>query len=215
MVDFLSRMFPPDLSIWEMIVRRLIETIQIAILGTTFGVIGALALSFLAARNFMPNRFVHLSTRVILNACRGVSELVYALLFVAMVGLGAFPGVLALSIHTMGALGKYFSEAVENMEPEVLDAVRATGATRRQVAFQGILPELLPGFISYSLYYLEHNIRAATVLGLVGAGGIGIELLTSIKLFKYPEVLTMLLAMLLLITVVDCFSAALRKWVIV
>lgn len=214
MIDFATRMFPPDTSIWDMIYRRLLETVQIALLGTTFGVLGAFSLGFLAARNFMPSKMVCYTVRGTLNAFRGVSELVYALLFVSMVGLGPFPGVLALSVHTAGALGKYFSEAVENMKPEILDAVRSTGADRLQIAFQGILPELLPEFISYSLYYFEHNIRAATVLGLVGAGGIGVELLTSIKLFKYDEVLSMLIAMLILIAVVDQLSAHLRKRVL-
>lgn len=128
-----------------------------------------------------------------------------------MVGLGPFPGVLALAVHTAGALGKYFSESIEEMNWQPIEALAAVGASRVQVVFHGILPELLPQFLAYIFYYLEHNIRASTVLGLVGAGGLGIELLTSVKLFKYHEVSMILLLMLALVTVGDQLSSWARR----
>jgi phosphonate transport system permease protein len=214
MADFLIRMVPPDFSILPRAVTAAVETVQIAILGTTLAVFFAFPLGFLAARNMTYRLGVYTVFRTVSNICRGVSEIVWALLFVAMVGLGPFPGVLALTMHSIGALSKFFSEALENIHEETISALRTTGASRIQVVFQGIIPEVLPHFVTYVLYYLEHNIRAATVLGIVGAGGIGFELLTSVKLFKYREVLTIILVMLLLVTLVDRLSGLVRRKVI-
>lgn len=214
MADFLRRMFPPDKFILDRAIKAAAETVQIAILGTTFAVFLALPIGFFAAQNMTHKLAVYVFFRTIANIFRGVSEIIWALLFVSMVGLGPFPGVLALMIHSAGALSKFFAEALENIHNETILTVRATGASRIQVVFQGIIPEVLPHFITYVLYYFEHNIRAATVLGIVGAGGIGFELLTSIKLFKYREVLSIILIMLILITIVDQLSHFLRKKVI-
>jgi len=211
MADFLGRMVPPDREILSRLYKPLVETIQLAVVGTTLGVLLAFPLSFLGARNFIGTNLLYYFTRSSFNVFRGVSEFVYALVFVAMVGLGSFPGVLALAIHTAGALGKYFSEAIENMNWQPIEALVAVGASRTQVVFHGISPELAPQFLAYIFYYWEHNIRASTVLGLVGAGGLGIELLTSVKLFKYQEVLTIVLTMLALITVADQASAWARR----
>lgn len=215
MADFLSRMVPPDGPIVSRLYKPLVETIQLAVMGTTLGVLFAFPLSFLGARNFIGANTLYYVMRSSFNLFRGVSEFVYALIFVAMVGLGLFPGVLALAVHTAGALGKYFSEAIENMNWQPIEALVAAGASRTQVVFHGILPELLPHFVAYTLYYWEHNIRASTVLGLVGAGGMGIELLTSVKLFKYQEVSTIVLVMLMLITVSDLISAWARRKILV
>lgn len=214
MVDFIVRMFPPDLNILPKVLSAAKETIQIALIGTTMATIIAFPIGFLAAQNMTEMPLVYLPFRTVANICRGVSEIVWALLFVAMVGLGPFPGVLALMFHSIGALSKFFAEAIENIHEETVLTVRSTGASRTQIIFQGIIPEVLPHFISYVLYYLEHNIRAATVLGIVGAGGIGFELLTSIKLFKYREVLTVVLVMLVVITLVDRLSSFVRGRII-
>jgi phosphonate transport system permease protein len=214
MADFLTRMVPPDGPVLSRLWKPLVETVQLAIVGTTLGVVLAFPLSFLGARNFVGTGAVYYFTRGMFNTFRGISEFVYALLFVAMVGLGPFPGALALTIHTAGALGKYFSEAIENMNWQPIEAIMATGASRTQLVFHGVLPELTPQFLAYAFYYFEHNIRASTVLGLVGAGGLGIELLTSVKLFKYQEVATIILVMLVLITVADQLSAWARRRVL-
>ncbi len=134
----------------------------------------------------------------------------WALLFVAMVGLGPFPGVLALTVHLVGALGKYFSEAIEDANQDLVVAIASTGANRIQTVYYGIVPQIRTLFVGYTFYYLEHSFRAATVLGLVGAGGIGIELINSIRLFKNQEVLTTLIVMVVTVILIDRTSAFIR-----
>ncbi|MDD5031526.1 MAG: phosphonate ABC transporter, permease protein PhnE [Patescibacteria group bacterium] len=211
MADFIGRMFPPDISNLGRFLAKALETLQMAIAGSTIGALIALPLSFLGARNVMPNKLVYHSIRTIFDICRGINEIVWGLIFVSMVGLGPFPGVLALAVHVTGALGRYFSEAIETADSEIIKAIISTGASRVQVIVRGIFPQVKPLFINYSLYYLENNFRAATVLGLVGAGGIGMELLTSMRLFRSEEVLTILIIMVLMVTAIDRFSAHIRK----
>ena len=214
MIDFIARMFPPDVSNIGTFLLKAIETLQMAIIGSTLGAIIALPLSFLAARNIAPSKILYHFVRTIFDICRGINEIVWGLIFVSMVGLGPFPGVLALAVHVTGALGRYFSEAIETVNPDTIKAIVSTGANKIQVIVRGILPEVKPSFINYSLYYLENNFRAATVLGLVGAGGIGMELLTSMKLFKNQEVLTILIIMVVMVIIIDRFSAYIRKKVL-
>lgn len=214
MVDFVKRMFPPDVSNLGKFLLKAIETAQMAIVGSSLGALIALPLSFLAARNVMPNKFVYHTVRSFFDALRGINEIIWGLIFVSMVGLGPFPGVLALAAHVTGALGRYFSEAIETVNPEIIKAIISTGANKVQVIARGIIPQVKPLFINYSLYYLENNFRAATVLGLVGAGGIGMELITSMRLFKNREVLTILIIMVLMVTLIDRFSAYIRKKIV-
>lgn len=214
MVGYIKRMFPPDLTIVDKLLTGSAETIQIAIIGTTIGAMMAFPLSFLAARNVMPIPAIYQVTRSLFDICRAVNEVVWALLFVSMVGLGPFPGVLALAVHLFGALGRYFSEAIETVNPEVVKAIMATGASRFLVVVHGIVPEIKPLIIGYVLYYFEHSVRAATILGLVGAGGIGFELITSIRLFKGQEVLTTLIMIMLMVVVVDRVSAQIRHRIV-
>ncbi len=214
MIDFVRRMFPPDISNIGMFLLKAAETLQMAIVGSTIGALIALPLSFLAARNIMPNKFVYHTVRSIFDICRGINEIVWGLIFVSMVGLGPFPGVLALAAHVTGALGRYFSEAIETVDPEIIKAIISTGANKIQVIARGIFPQVKPLFVNYALYYLENNFRAATVLGLVGAGGIGMELITSMRLFRNQEVLTILIIMVLMVTGIDRLSAYIRKHVI-
>jgi phosphonate transport system permease protein len=210
MVSFVERMFPPDFSDLPKFLAASLETLQIAIMGTSIAVVFALPLSFMASRNFAPNSLIYFLTRLAFNGLRGISEIVWGLLFVSMVGLGPFAGVLALAAHETGALGKYFSESIESVNPNIIDAIRSTGAGTTIVIFRGILPELRPLILSYILYFFEHSIRAATVLGFVGAGGIGLFLLTRIQLFRYREVTALLIVMLALITTIDLISAFVR-----
>ena len=214
MMDFIGRMFPPDVSNLNKFLLKALETLQMAILGSTLGALVALPLSFLAARNVMPNKFVYHSIRTIFDVCRGINEIVWGLVFVSMVGLGPFPGILALSAHVTGALGRYFSEAIETVDPEVIKAILSTGASKVKVIIRGIIPQVKPLFINYSLYYLENNFRAATVLGLVGAGGIGMELITSMRLFRNREVLTILVIMVTMVVLIDRISAYIRKRIV-
>ncbi len=209
MWDFVRRMVPPDLSVLGNAMRGAIETIQIAIVGTAVAAVLALPVGFAAARNAAP-RWLFYSSRLLLNAFRAIDTLVYALFFVAAVGLGPFPGVLAVIVYTATVLAKLYSEAIEAIEPGPVEAVVATGATRLQVLRWGVLPQLGPQFLSFTLYRFETNIRAAAILGFVGAGGIGFYVQTYLRLLNYPAAASVLLVLVALVMVVDFASSRLR-----
>ena len=209
MWDFMRRMVPPDLSVLGNALRGAVETIQIAVVGTAVAAVLALPLGFAAARNAAP-RWLFYWARSLLNAFRAVDTLVYALFFVAAVGLGPFPGVLAVMVYTATVLAKLYSEAIEAIEPGPVEAVRATGATTLQVLRWGVLPQLMPQFLSFTLYRFETNIRAAAVLGFVGAGGIGFYIQTYLRLLNYPAAATVLLVLIGLVMIVDFASSRLR-----
>ncbi len=209
-VDFVRRMVPPDLRVLPGALAGALTTLEIALLGTAVAAVIALPLGFVSARNVAPAPAFH-PARGILNFFRSVDTLVYALVFVAAVGLGPFPGVLAVIAYTTTSLAKLYSEAIEGIEPGPVDAVTATGASRLQVLRFGVLPQVLPLFLSYVLYRLETNIRAATVLGFVGAGGIGFYLQTYLRLIDYPAASTVLLVTVAMVMVVDWASSRLRE----
>ena len=223
MIKFVGLMFPPHVIDWNApyfynaesnfpaILTATVETIQMAVMGTVLAVVFGFLLAMFAARNITPNVFVYQSARTICDAGRGISELVWALLFVAMVGLGPFTGILALTVHNTGVLGKYFSEAIEAIDVGVIESVQSSGATRTQVFFHGIMPELSALFLSYILYNFEHNLRQSTVLGVVGAGGIGLELLLAIRYFNFDTVLTIMIIILAMVVVTDRLSGVIRK----
>ena len=210
-LDYLGRMVPPSGSILTKLGQPLTETFQIAIMAIIFATIVALPLSFLAARNIMPNGVIYQTTRSILGILRGIPPLLYALLFVSMVGLGPFAGVLALTCHVVGGMGRFFSEAVENINPEVIDAAKAAGANKVKTVIHAIIPELGALILGYILYFFEYNVRTGTILGLVGAGGIGLQLMISIHLFKYGEVATIMLVIVAVIVVMDRLSVIARN----
>jgi phosphonate transport system permease protein len=209
MGDFLRRMIPPDLSVLGNALRGAMETIQIAVVGTAVAAVLALPMGFAAARNAAPPWLFYWA-RSLLNAFRAVDTLVYALFFVAAVGLGPFPGVLAVMVYTATVLAKLYSEAIEAIEPGPVEAVRATGATTLQVLRWGVMPQLGPQFLSFTLYRFETNIRAAAVLGFVGAGGIGFYIQTYLRLLNYPAAATVLLVLIGLVMIVDFTSSRLR-----
>ena len=208
-VDILRRMLPPDLSVLPAALLGAVKTVEIALLGTAVAAVLALPLGFLSARNVAPASVFH-PARAALNFFRSVDTLVYALVFVAAVGLGPFPGVLAVIAYTTTSLAKLYSEAIEGIERGPVDAITATGATRLQILKFGVLPQVLPLFLSYVLYRLETNIRAATVLGFVGAGGIGFYLQTYLRAIEYAAASTVLLVTVLMVMVVDALSSKLR-----
>jgi phosphonate transport system permease protein len=209
MLDFFRRMLPPDLSVLPAALLGALKTVEIALLGTTVAAMLALPLGFISARNVAPPPLFY-PARAVLNFFRSIDTLVYALVFVAAVGLGPFPGVLAVIAYTTTSLAKLYSEAIEGIERGPVDAIVATGATRLQVLRYGILPQVLPLFLSYVLYRLESNIRAATVLGFVGAGGIGFYLQTYLRIIDYPAASTVLLVTVAMVMVVDALSSRLR-----
>jgi phosphonate transport system permease protein len=208
--DFIRRMMPPDLRVLPAALAGALVTVEIALLGTAAAAVLALPLGFVSARNVAAPA-VFYPARAVLNFFRSVDTLVYALVFVAAVGLGPFPGVLAVVAYTTTSLAKLYSEAIEGIDTGPVDAVVATGATRLQVLRYGVLPQVLPLFLSYVLYRLETNIRAATVLGFVGAGGIGFYLQTYLRSIDYPAASTVLLVTVAMVIVVDGVSSRLRR----
>ena len=191
-----------------------LETIQMALAGTFLALIVAFPLGFLAARNTTPHPAVYRGVRLVLNLVRTIPDLALGLLFVAAVGLGAFAGTIALAIHTATVLGKLLSESVENIDEGVVEAIRATGAGYPQILSFAVVPQILPDLISFTLYRLETNIRAASVLGLIGAGGIGYLMNTSFRTFQYREAAAIVLVLIALVMLVDYFSSRLRRLVV-
>jgi phosphonate transport system permease protein len=213
-VNYLGRMFPPNAAYMDVLWRPTLETIYIAIWGTLLGIILAFPLGLLAAKNITPHWTLYAGSRFVLNTLRGVNELVFALLFVSAVGLGPFPGILALALHNAGMLGKFYAEAIEAVDPGPVEALQATGARKLVVIAYSILPQVRPHFITYNLYRLEVSVRSATVLGLVGAGGIGFYLLSSMRLFDYQNTATALIVIIVLVVVTDYLGTLLRKRVL-
>jgi len=207
--DFLRRMLPPDLRVLPAALLGALKTVEIALLGTAVAAVLALPLGFVSARNVAAPAIFH-PARLALNFFRSVDTLVYALVFVAAVGLGPFPGVLAVVAYTTTSLAKLYSEAVEGIDPGPVDAITAAGATPLQILRFGVLPQVLPLFLSYVLYRLETNIRAATVLGFVGAGGIGFYLQTYLRMIDYPAASTVLLVTVAMVMLIDAISSRLR-----
>ena len=210
MADIIRRATPPDFSRLPDMLWPALETVDIAIFGTFAGVCMAVPLAVLAAANVTPSRLVYYLSRAIIGVARSVPDLVWALLFVTAVGLGPFPGALALSVHSVGMLGRLCAETIENMDMAPIDALSLTGANRLQVFTHGVVPTVLPAFLGIALYRLDENIRSSLVLGFVGAGGIGFQLLTAMNLFDYRVVSLLLLMTFVIVIAAERMSAALR-----
>ncbi|MCU0476275.1 MAG: phosphonate ABC transporter, permease protein PhnE [Anaerolineae bacterium] len=196
---------------WPPIITAVFETVQMAIVGTLGAVLMALPLSLLAARNTSPHPALYQVTRLFLNFMRSIPELVYALLFVAAVGLGPFTGVLALAFGSVGSLTRVFAEAIEQIDPAQVNAVRATGAGSLQTFVYSVIPQAFPLFISYAIIYFESNVRHATILGYVGAGGVGFLLFKYTGTSDYDNLLGAALVMVVAVTVIDRLSSRLRQ----
>lgn len=202
---------PPDFSAARTWLKPLLDTLAMSIAGTAIAVFFSVPLGLLAARNTSPHPFVYQVARIILNGLRSVPELILGILFVAAVGFGALPGVLALGLHSIGMVGKFISEAIEHVSEEPLEATRSAGATPLQVITHGVLPQVLPQIADVTIYRWEYNFRASTVMGMVGAGGIGFQLMGSLRLMEYQEVTALLLVILAAVTMVDGIGIHLRK----
>lgn len=209
-IDFISRLFPPDWSVLDIAVEALVETVQMSLWGTTIGAILSLPIAVLSANNLAPVP-LQWGANFLQNGIRSVPSIVLGLIFVAATGLGAPAGTLALGIYTIGYLGKFYQEAIEAVEPRSLEALRVSGANWLQIAQYGIFPQVLPLGLGYTLYMFEYNIRAASVLGVVGAGGIGFELVSYIRGFEYNKATTMMLVLLVVVTGIDALSSKLRQ----
>jgi phosphonate transport system permease protein len=210
MADIIRRAMPPDFANINMIWWPTLETIDIAIFGTLGGVIMAMPLAILAAENVTPSRGLYYAARGVIGFARSVPDLVWALLFVTAVGLGPFPGALAISVHSVGMLGRLFAETIEHMDMAPIDALALTGARRMQVFSNGIVPSILPSLAGIALYRFDENIRSSLVLGFVGAGGIGFELLSAMSLFQYQLVSLFLIVTFILVVTAERMSAMVR-----
>lgn len=206
-----SEMFPPDFRRFHAWIRPLADTLAMSVAGTALAVIISLPLAFFAARNTTPNRIIYRASRAMLNLLRSIPELIMGIIFVAMVGFGALPGVLAVGIHSVGMVGKFFAESIEHVDPKPIEAARAAGASPLQVVFHAILPQVLPQLADTTIYRWEYNFRASTVLGAVGAGGIGFELIAALRVLEYAQVSAILICILICVTMVDGIGDALRN----
>ena len=214
MARYAAEFFPPNFSQWQLYVQEMLITLQItlqiALWGTALAVVTAVPLALLASSNIVP-WWVYQPVRRVLDAFRAINEMVFAMLFVVAVGLGPFAGVLALWIHTSGTLAKLFSEAVEAIDPQPVEGIRSTGASALHEIIYGVIPQVMPLWISYTLYRFEANVRSASVVGMVGAGGIGVVLWEIIRGFQYAETCAVMLIIVVTVSVIDLVSARIRK----
>ena len=207
---YLSDFFPPDFRDWRIYLGEMLVTLHIAVWGTLLAVLAAVPLGLAASANVAP-AWIHQPVRRLMDACRAINEMVFALLFIVAVGLGPFAGVLALFVHTTGTLAKLFSEAVEAIDPRPVEGIRATGAHPLVEIVYGVIPQVLPLWLSFTLYRFESNVRSASVVGMVGAGGIGVVLFEVIRGFQYAQTCAVLIILVVSVSLIDLLSARLRK----
>ena len=213
MAEFGQAFLHPNFHDWDSYLADMVVTIQIAIWGTTLAVVFSIPFAILSSANVCPQWVVQ-PVRRLMDACRAINEIVFALMFVVAVGLGPFAGVMALFIHNLGVFAKLFSEAVEAIDPRPVEGIRATGARRLQEVIFGVIPQVMPLWSSLTLYRLETNVRSATTLGIVGAGGIGQTLYESIRSFQYGQTAAQVIIVVATVMVIDMLSARLRKTLI-
>ncbi|MGE4369982.1 MAG: phosphonate ABC transporter, permease protein PhnE [Burkholderiaceae bacterium] len=207
---FLADFFPPDFRLWRSYLTEMLVTVQIAIWGTFLAIVCSIPLGILCSENISP-WWICQPVRRVMDAFRSINEMVFAMLFVVAVGLGPFAGVLALFVSTTGVLAKLFAEAVEAIDAGPVEGVRATGSSALQEVIYGVIPQVLPLWISYSLYRFESNVRSATVVGMVGAGGIGVTLWEAIRGFALDQTCAILIIIISVVSLLDIASQRLRK----
>jgi phosphonate transport system permease protein len=206
-----STAWPPYTGDLDAFLYRALETVAIATVGTAVATLLAFPLSVFIARNVTPSPLLSVPVRAVVNAFRGIDTVVFAILFVAAVGLGPFAGVLGMIVHSLGVIAKLNAEAIETIPPAPLEAAALSGANRTKVVTYAMLPTVLPNLASVSLYVWEANVRTSTILGIVGAGGIGIEIKAAIDLLDFQKLLTLSAIVLVMVTAIDQFSAWLRR----
>ena len=209
--DIINRMLPPDFSNFENLIFAMLETIEIAFLGTFIAIVLSIPVGLFAARNLAPNYGIFLIARIITIFFRAIPEFIIAMILVIAIGFGAMPGVLALGIHTMGFLAKFYAEDIEHVNKGPIEALKSSGASKRQIISFAIIPQIIPSFIANNLYILDRNIRMATTLGIVGAGGIGYELQSSFRMFEYQKVSAIIIIIFATIFIIDHLSSLIRS----
>jgi phosphonate transport system permease protein len=208
-VERIEYLIKPVGYLWTVLVK-MVQTLEIAIWGTVLSVLLSIPLAWFAARNYTPNRFTYTLARGSISLLRSAPELIVALFLVLAYGFGPIAGVLALGLHAAGFLGKFYAEDIENADKKPQEALEAIGAGKFKTLLYGVLPQVLPQYIAYTLYILDRNVRMATVIGLVGAGGIGQELKGRFDMFQYGHMATILIAIFIVVFILDQFSARLR-----
>ena len=209
--DIFNRMLPPDFSNINNLIFEMLETIEIAFLGTFIAIVLSIPIGLFSARNLAPNYGVFLVARTITIFFRAIPEFIIAMILVIAIGFGAIPGVLALGIHTMGFLAKFYAEDIEHVNKGPIEALKSSGASKRQIISFAIIPQIIPSFIANNLYILDRNIRMATMLGIVGAGGIGYELQSSFRMFEYQRVSAIIIIIFITIFLIDNLSSYIRS----
>ena len=209
--DILSRMLPPDFSNLSELIYAMFETIEIAFLGTFIAIVLSIPLGLFSARNLAPNYFVYLICKTVVIFFRAIPEFIIAMILVIAIGFGAMPGVLALGLHTMGFLAKFYAEDIEHINKGPIDALKSSGANKSQIISFGVIPQIIPSFVANNLYILDRNVRMATMLGIGGAGGIGYELQSSFRMFEYERVSAIIILIFVAIFLIDHFSAFIRS----
>jgi phosphonate transport system permease protein len=207
---FFGRLLPPNWSVWEVLVKASVETLQTTIAGTFLGALLAYPLGVLAASTWTPT-WVHLPIKALLALIRSIPLLLLALLFVSAVGLGPFPGVLAIAVHSAGVLGRFVAEEIENTDPKPLLALQGTGASPIQIIQHGLIPQVLPQMVAHLAIRFEMNLRDSTILGLVGAGGLGFYVFLYVKQFQWQKTGVLCLAIIFLVFVGELISWQIRK----
>lgn len=214
--QLLAKFFPPNLEVLmaSTVVAAFSETIQMAIIATTIAAILCIPLSLLGAQNITTNKYLYGFMRMFLNVLRTIPDIVLALIFVGIFGLGVFPGILALIIFSLGILAKLISETIESVDMNPLEAMQASGAGKLQMIYFGLVPQVLPQFSSLVLYVFEINIRASVVLGLVGAGGIGLVLDQQIRLYNLPNAMAIIIGIFILVVIIEYISTKIREAIV-
>ncbi len=213
MAVFGAAFLKPNFLHWDTYLSEMLITVQIALWGTALAVVFGIPFAILSASNVCPQWIVQ-PIRRLMDTFRAINEIVFALLFVVAVGLGPFAGVMALFVHNTGVIAKLFSEAVEAIDPRPVEGIRATGAHRLHEVIFGVIPQVIPLWSSFTLYRFETNVRSATVLGIVGAGGIGYSLFENIRGFQYAETAAIIVIVAISVMVIDVISAQIRKMLI-
>tara|TARA_B100000787_G_C16147405_1_gene274896 strand:+ start:266 stop:1108 length:843 start_codon:yes stop_codon:yes gene_type:complete len=208
--DIIGRMLPPDFSNFPELALSMLETVEIAMLGTLLAILLSIPMALLSAKNITPNYSIYLISKTVTVFFRALPEFIVAMILVIAIGFGAIPGVLALGFHTMGFLAKFYAESIEHIDENPLDALKVMGASKWQVFAFGVVPQIMPSFMGNNFYILDRNIRMATLLGIVGAGGIGYELQSSFRMFEYERVSAIIILIFVTIFIIDKLSSYIR-----
>ena len=208
--DIIGRMLPPDFSNFPELALLMLETVEIAMLGTLLAILLSIPMALLSAKNITPNYPTYLISKTVTVFFRALPEFIVAMILVIAIGFGAIPGVLALGFHTMGFLAKFYAESIEHIDENPLEALKVMGASKWQVFAFGVVPQIMPSFMGNNFYILDRNIRMATLLGIVGAGGIGYELQSSFRMFEYERVSAIIILIFVTIFVIDKLSSYIR-----